>query len=49
MRPNDGYTHVLSSIGNDRTCQEVWIDRHQAFLVKTEIRKKFRVLFEMGG
>lgn len=47
LRPNDSYTHILSCVCDDSACQVVWVYGHNAFLIKTEVCEKFRVLFEM--
>ena len=47
LGPDDGDTHILSGIRHDGTCQVVWVDSHETFLVEAEISEKFRVFLEM--
>jgi hypothetical protein len=49
LGPNDGYSHVLSCICNYCTCQEVWVDCHEALLIETKISEKFSIFLEVLG
>ena len=48
-RPDDGNSHVLASIGNNCTCEQVLVNSDKALLVHAEVCKELCVLLEVLG
>ena len=45
--PDDGNSHILTSVGNDGTSKEIGISSHEALLVEAEISEELSVLLEV--
>jgi hypothetical protein len=45
--PNDGNSHILTSVSNNCTSKKVWINSHETFLVKAEISKEFSIFLKV--
>ena len=45
--PNDCNAHVLTCVSNNGTCQKIWINGHETFLIKAEISEEFGILLKV--
>lgn len=45
--PDDSNAHVLTGVSNNGTSKKIWINGHEAFLVKAEICEELSILLEV--